>query len=166
MVLNKISAVLPPEQEAQVIKFIKDAKGNLDFLVNLSSQQRIRMAKLSRGRVGFIDTSSVHMRANPEYLPAYIDFEEFTKDVDLKDCLHRVLAEVNSFSERLNDTIMQVESEAYRASRLYYKSVKAAASEGTEDAERIVRDLSYHHKNLGPSKNGNNNMPDEEEIGE
>jgi hypothetical protein len=164
MKLNKISAVVPPEQETQVIKHIKDAKVNLDFLVNLNSQQRIRMAKLSRGRVDFVDTSSIHMQSNPEYLPVYVNFEEFVKDVELKNSLHRILVEVKAFGERLTDTIMQVESEAYRASRLYYKSAKAAALEGAEDAERIVRDLSYHHKRMGSSKNGTNDMPDEEEI--
>ena len=154
MKFNQISAVVPHEKEQQVLQHIKDARANLDFLVNLNSDQRVRMAKLSRRRVDFVDSSLVHMKANPEYLPAYIDIEEFVKDVELKDCLHRILAELNAFAERMSDTVMQVESEAYRAARLYYKSVKAAAREGTEDAERIARALAYHHKGQGPPKNG------------
>ena len=96
MKLNRVNAVVPQEQEQQVIQHIKDARASLDFLVNLNSDQRVRMAKLSRKRVDFVDSSLVYMKANPEYLPAYIDVEEFVKDVDLKDCLHRILAAVQN----------------------------------------------------------------------
>jgi hypothetical protein len=32
------------------------------------------------------------------------------------------------------------------AARVFYKSVKAAAKEGAEDAERIAKELAYHYK--------------------
>jgi hypothetical protein len=35
---------------------------------------------------------------------------------------------------------------------LFYKSAKAAAKEGKEDAERIAKDLSYHYKKQRSSK--------------
>lgn len=161
---NKVSAVIPQEKESKIIQSIKDAKASLDFMVNLTSEQRVRMAKLSRRRVDFVDSSLVYMQTNPEYLPAYIDAGEFVKDVELKNSLRRILAEHNAFGERLNDTILQVESEAYRTSRLYYKSVKAAASEGTEDAERIARALAYHHKGQGPPNDGSEQRENKEEA--
>ena len=51
-----------------------------------------------------------------------------------------------------------MESEAYTSARVFYKSVKAAAKEGTEDAERIAKDLAYHYK-----KRSSNNKGEEEE---
>jgi hypothetical protein len=47
---NKISAEIPQEQEIQVIQYVKDIKSLLPFLVGLNSKDRIRLAKLSRGR--------------------------------------------------------------------------------------------------------------------
>jgi hypothetical protein len=35
---------------------------------------------------------------------------------------------------------------------LFYKSVKAAAKEGAEDAERVAKDLSYHYKKQRSTK--------------
>jgi len=35
---------------------------------------------------------------------------------------------------------------------LFYKSAKAAAKEGAEDAERIAKDLSYHYKKQRSAK--------------
>jgi hypothetical protein len=152
MIPNKISAEVPQEQETQVIQLVKEARTSLDFLVDLPSVERVRMAKLSRGRVDFLDQGLIHARANPHYFPGYVDLNEFAKDMELKNCLKRIHAEVNSFAERLKDTILLVESEAYTAARIFYKSVKAAAKEGGEDAERIAKDLAYHYKKQGPSK--------------
>jgi hypothetical protein len=72
--------------------------------------------------------------------------------VALRSCLHRIYAEVNAFTERLKDTIMLVESEAYATARVLYKSVKTAAKEGAEDAEIIARDLAYHYKRTRSDK--------------
>jgi hypothetical protein len=50
-----------------------------------------------------------------------------------------------------------VGSEAYRSARLFYKTVKAAASEGAEDAERIAKDIAYHFKKKTTSDNNTDN---------
>jgi hypothetical protein len=88
-------------------------------------------------------------------VPAYLSLEEFAGDMELKSGLHRIYAEVNALHERLKDTIMQVESEAYAMARVFYKSVKAAAREGAEDAEIIVKDLAYHYKKNRAGKTDN-----------
>ncbi|MGD2090915.1 MAG: hypothetical protein PVH61_32375 [Candidatus Aminicenantes bacterium] len=163
MNLNKISAVITQEQETQIKQLIKNARKILSFLVNLSSEERIKKTKLSRGRVDFVNTSLVHARGNPKYFPGYIDLEEFAKDVELKDILLRIRAELKSFTERIDDTILLVGSEAYQAARLFYKSVKAAAKEGAEDAERIAKDLAYHYKNQGTSNDNKKNNSQEQE---
>jgi len=163
MLLNKISAEIPQEQETQVIQSIKDAKAGLDFLVDLSSVQRVRLAKLSRKYVDFVDQALLHAQANPRYFPGYVSLDEFAKDMELKNVLKRIHAEVNSFSERVKDTILLVESEAYTAARVFYKSVKAAAKEGGEDAERIAKDLAYHYKKQAPPKKETENPPNDNE---
>jgi hypothetical protein len=157
MILNKISAEVPQEQETQALQYVKDIKSLLPFLIGLNMEERIRMAKLSRGRVDMVDRSLIHAVTTPEYLPSYASVAEFKKDVDLRKCLHRIAVEVNSLADNINDTLLQVESEAYRTARLFYKSVKAAASEGAEDAERIAKDLSYHFKRKPTGENNNDN---------
>ncbi len=104
------------------------------------------MSKLSRRFVDFVDRSLLHARANPQYVPPFVNVEEFSKDVELRDSLHRMYAEANGFIERLRDTILLTESEAYQTARVFYKSVKSAAKEGAEGAEQIAKDLAYHYK--------------------
>ena len=157
MLLNKINAEIPQEQEAQVIQYVKDIKSLLPFLKGLNSKDRIRLAKLSRGRVDMVDRSFIHATQIPGYLPSFVTPEGFKKEVDLRDCLQRIGAEIDSLKEKIDDTILLVGSEAYRSARLFYKTVKAAASEGAEDAERIAKDISYHFKKKTTSDNNTDN---------
>ena len=71
--------------------------------------------------------------------------------------MRRIEAEIDSLKEKIDDTIRQVGSEAYRSARLFYKVVKAAAKEGAEDAERIAKDISYHYKKKTTSENDTDN---------
>ena len=153
----KISAVLPPETESKVIQLVKEIKSTLDFLVNLDSESRVRLAKLSRGRVDFLDRSMVEAKTYPGFLPSYITLEEFSKSMELKDSLHRIRAEISSLAEQISDTILVVESEAYESARLYYNSVKAAARCGKEGAERIAKELAFYYKRTRSSKSNSKN---------
>ena len=157
MLLNKISAEIPQEQETQVIQYVKDIKSLLPFLVGLNSKDRIRLAKLSRGHVDMVDRSFIHATQIPRYLPSFVTQEGFKKEMDLRDCLQRIGAEIDSLKEKVDDTILLVGSEAYRSARLFYKTVKAAASEGEEDAELIAKDIAYHFKKKSSSENNTNN---------
>jgi len=149
--------VITEEQESQVIDLFKEVRSTLGFLVNLNSIDRIRLAKLSRGRVDFVDTSLVEAKANPKHIPGYFTLEEFIANVELMESLQRIRAEAQSLTERIDDTILLVGTETYRKARLFYNSLKAAGKAGEEDAERIAKALSYHFKGQGPSKDSDNN---------
>ena len=70
----------------------------------------------------------------------------FQRDLDLRDGLKELSADLKALDRDLDDTIMLVESEIYQTSRLFYKGAKASAKEGDKDAERIAKDLSNHYK--------------------
>jgi len=69
MNLNKISAEVPQETEAQVVKHIKDALTQLPFLIQLSKLERIRMAKFSRKNLAFVERGLMYAQANPSFVP-------------------------------------------------------------------------------------------------
>lgn len=146
MIVKNISAKVTPEIEVQAQQYLKDLKALFPFLTDLPPTERRRMAKLSRRYVDFVDRSLFHARANPQYVPPYLDIQEFTSDVELKDSLHRIYAEANALACKLRDTILVVESEAYASARIFYKSVQTAAKEGTEGAQQIAQDLAYNYK--------------------
>ena len=152
MLVKNISAKITPEIEEQAQQHLKDLKALFPFLTDLPPTERRRMAKLSRRYVDFVDRSLFHARANPQYVPPYLDSQEFTSDVELKNSLHRIYAEVNALASKLRDTILVVESEAYASARIFYKSVQTAAKEGTEGAQQVAQDLAYNYKKKRSAK--------------
>jgi hypothetical protein len=150
MTLNKISVEIPEATETSVIQGIQDAKNTLPFLVDLTANERIRLAKMSRKSVDFVDRGLLHASNYPQYVPPYLDLDEFRKDVELRKPLYRIMAEVASFQEKLRDTLLLVESEAHTITRVFYKSIKAAAKEGQEAAENIVKDMAFHYRKTSP----------------
>ncbi len=146
MVLKNISAKITPEIEDQAFQHLKELKALFPFLTDLPPIERMRMTKLSRRYVDFVDRSLFHAKANPQYVPPYLNNEEFSSDVELKNSLHRIYADVNALAGKLKDTILIVESEAYASARIFYKSVQTAANQGAEGAQAVFDDLAYNYK--------------------
>lgn len=166
MLVKELSNEVTPEVEAQIIQSLKDMyEQQMPFLLDLSLKERIRMSKLSPRYSEFVDTSFRHATTCPHFLPNYIALEEFTKDMNLRDCLLRIREEVRILDKKLRDTIMVAKSEAFQSARVFYGSVKTAAKEKKEGAEIIVKDLASHYKRKSNGNESGNGSGDNTENG-
>ena len=152
MSTNKVSAEIPQETENVIMQHIADVTAQLPWLVSLHTAERLRLVKMGHKYVDFVDTSLIRAQSHGKYLTNASTLEEFTKDVNLRDRLNRLYEEWNTLGQKIKDTILLVESEAYQAARLYYKSVKAYAQEGDPEAEQIAKELARYHKKKRPEK--------------
>jgi hypothetical protein len=150
MQINRLSAEIPQEVEDQLVQDIEEKRKKLPFLIDLSAEERRAMPKASRKSRDFTDTGLLQAQTYPSYLPSFVSIDEFEKDVKVRKSLRRIYEVLNAFTERVRDTIMVADSEAYLAARVFYKTVKSAAKEGAEDAERIVKDMAYLFKKAQP----------------
>ncbi len=162
MLGKEISAEIPQETEDKLLLDLQGMRDSLPFLVELIKDERIRLAKLSRKNVDFVDRGFRYLQSHPQFKPPYLNVEEFAKDVALRDQLYRIYDEANSFTRMLKDTITVVEAEAYDAARTFYASIKVAATKNQEGAEAIANDLAYHYKknrSTSEEKNTEENPP-------
>ncbi len=146
MNINKIDAEIPQQTEEQAMQSIAGLKGMFPFLLDLTPNERKRLAKLSRKRQDFIDKVLIHAEQNPGFFPGFASLEAYRRDALLIKCLQRLYAAALPFCEQLKDTIMFTQAEAYELARAFYSSVKSAASHGIDGTEQIIADLSYHFK--------------------
>lgn len=146
MILNEFDVVVAPETETQVIQHVKDAGSLLDFLQDLSPEERIRHAKMSVSKQDLIDKTLIHGEQHPDVLPQYTNLDAFRNTVTLIKCLERIHAQIKPLNEKLQDTIMLARAEAYEIARAFYSAVKEAAKHGVPEMEHILKDLSYHFK--------------------
>jgi hypothetical protein len=153
MSTNKISVEITQEKDASVNQVLDNLASELDFLVDLNVEDRKGLAKMGRKNLDIVSRSFQHAEGNPQFLPVYMPLEEFKKDVLLYQWLRKLEKKLDQVSDKLKDSAMLAEAEAYQTARLYYKSVKAAANAGDEAAEQITRDLAVHFKTRGNRKN-------------
>ncbi|MCU0288472.1 MAG: hypothetical protein MUF15_19015 [Acidobacteria bacterium] len=160
MQINKISAEILQDDEDRLVQELDEKRKSLSFLIELTAEERRTIPKASRRLLDFTETAFFQAQTHPTYLPQYMPFVEFEKDMKLKKSLRRVYEALNAFTKRVKDTILVVDSEAYQAARVFYKTAQTAAKEGSEDAERIVKDMAYHFRKAQPEEILVDNLPE------
>ena len=152
MSTNELSLEITQEKDTAVNQLLDNLKAELEFLVDLTVENRKSLSKMGRKNLDVVERSLQYAEGNPKYLPSYIPFDEFKKDVLLYEWLRKVEKKIDQVSNKIKDTAMLAEAEAYQTARLFYNSVKAAKGARDEVAEQITRNLAVHFKKKGKRK--------------
>ena len=147
---NKISAVISPTQLSAVLAAVDEMETNLDFLRGLTESERKGMAKAANGRLPFIDKTLLYAQQNPGVLPVDFSLPEFLKDVTLIQNYAPIVTRLVPFAEKVKDTGILMNSEAYTQALLVYDCFKRANRNGVYGG--ILADLGAFFKNQGPHK--------------
>ena len=132
--INSISATLTPEDQAQIAAAITTIRDRLPFLLNLSPSQRRELPKMGDKSRAFVQNALTVARQNPDILPRSFDFEEMERDVALFEAIAPLLLSVAQLHELLDDTLLAVGSEAYRAALKVYSYTKVSGQMDGLDA--------------------------------
>ncbi len=143
---NKIDAEIPQAVEDALRQQILDMYTQFPWLVRFNIDERKRLVKMGHRYVDFVDKALINAQSKGQYLTNPITLDAWVRDVSLRNSLSRIYNEWRTAGESLRDTLLLVESESYQTARIFYKAVKAFASEGDSVAEQIERELSKYHK--------------------
>ncbi|MCP5046838.1 MAG: hypothetical protein GY940_06680 [bacterium] len=152
MPTNKLSVEVSEKKIARVHRLLDRVLEELDFLIDLPVEERIGMPKMGRGHADMVQNTLSFGEVHPHLQPRVWPVEEIKKDVVLARLMRGLESKLDVVSQKVKDTAMQAEAEAYQGSRLYYSSAKGAADAGDPEAERIVKELSLHYKRRKSSK--------------
>lgn len=147
---NMLSYEVSPEKDTALQASYEALMNECDFLIELSDKETRRLFKMGRKNLDFVHRSLQYAQTNPEYIPTFVNLDEFVKDVNLASYLRTFEKKLKMLFEKVRSTATLAEAEAYQSGRMYYNTAKTAASGGDEAAESVVRDLAIHFKNLGP----------------
>lgn len=138
---NAVSAKLSAKDTGDILEAIQTIRSKLPFLRTLTPQERRERTKMGAKTVGFDDKCVAYMQSNPEFLPGFFPVEEVKKDRDLRGQIMRFIAELNSLTQQVDDTLMVVSGEVLMADLAYYQNVRSAAKRGLPGAKGIAEDL-------------------------
>lgn len=121
---KNVSAVVTAEDVQKVIALIQQAESLLPFLISLSNEERIALTKLGPKSVDFLGDSNETVNAFPTIMPSTFNKVEFAKDTDVVKVLVTIKMIVDAFQQKIDDTLMEVGSEAMMAALEVYAQVQ------------------------------------------
>lgn len=111
-------------------------------LISLSRDTRRELPKMGDKSLAFVRKAREYAANNPELVPAFLNLQMFDADLRGVDTLNNLLRTLQPLVDNLEDSLVLSGSEAYQASLVFYRSVKAAAKSGQPNAKTITDDLS------------------------
>jgi hypothetical protein len=123
---NRISASLSQADQQAVMAAIQTIRAKLPFLIDLTSEERRKLPKIGDTGHNFAAQALVVATQNEGILPRAFDLEEFQRDVELIASLRPIVAAITQLYELLDDTYLEVGSEAYAAALSVYGFAKAS----------------------------------------
>ena len=156
---NRISAVLLAADKTAILAAIDTIRTKLPFLVNLTAEERRKLAKMSDKTIAFDEKCASYMTAHPELVPSCVNTTEVNKDRALRVSLLDIEQQLKQLVEGVDDTIMLCASEAYTADLSFYQNVRQAAQRGVVGADTIYQDLKQRFPGRGSGGSGTPTPP-------
>ena len=112
---ENISATLSTTTRDEILVNINAIKTQLPFLIDLTTDERRGLSKMGDKSSAFVTKALEVATQNPDFLPRSFNIEEMRKDVELMQMMQPILMVINQLQDLVEDTYMQVGSEAYTA---------------------------------------------------
>lgn len=142
---NRISANLIDADKAAVLDAIQTIRTKLPFLIDLTPEERKGLPRLGDKSQAFVGQALELATQNEDILPRSFDVDEFRKDVELFHALRPIVTAFTQLQELLDDTYVEVGSEAYSGGLAVYQYARAAGKGAALDnlleglAQRFAR---------------------------
>lgn len=145
---NLISASLSQADREAVMAAIATIREKLPFLIDLTPDERRTLPKMGDKSRAFVSKALEVATQNPDILPRAFDVDEMRRDVQLFEALYPVVQALTQLHELVEDTYMEVGSEAYAAALSVYSYAKAGGKVSGLDS--IIDDLARRFSRKSP----------------
>jgi hypothetical protein len=140
---NQISIEIPQTVITDVMQKLQECKASLaPYLQGLTAEERHSLFKMGNKTVANVQKTKSYVDTNPEFVPSYMNKDEFLKDEAVVSQLNPIANLATQLAIDVEDTVMLAGSEALQMAMLYYGQVKEANSRGIPTARPIYDDLS------------------------
>jgi len=122
---NLVSSTLAATAVTNINAALAAIRTNLPFLINLTPEDRKRLAHAASSGQGVIQDSLTFAAQHPEALPATFDAAEFAKDGALLASFGPIAASIAALAEDVSDTMVGLQSDLYAEFLDVYAFAKA-----------------------------------------
>ncbi|MGB7921606.1 MAG: hypothetical protein WCF57_00040 [Pyrinomonadaceae bacterium] len=123
---NKISASLSQTDRQAVLDAINTIRAKLPFLIDLTTEERRFLPKMGDKSRAFVTQALTVAEQNTDFLPRSFDVAEMRRDVELIEALQPIMLALTQLQELVEDTYLEVGSEAYTSALMIYNYAQTA----------------------------------------
>ncbi len=153
MSINKIDLDITPEKETAVETLVQSLETEMALLATVSVEQKRRMSKMGRSNLDFVERGLQYMKNNAAYITPNISIDAHERDFKLFKWLREVEKRLELVLGKINDSAFLAESDVYKNTLLFYRTVNGVGKAGDGVAQSIARDLGAQYRR--PGRNGN-----------
>ena len=146
MSYKNIKAEIPEEKMILVKKSMKEIDLALPFTINLTLEEKRALPKMGDKSIVFVEKALEFASENTQYLPSFVEINDFKQDIDLAKDLKTILRILEPLTEKITDTFYAVGSEAFTAALIFYSCVKRASKMGVPGSDTIAKELQKRYK--------------------
>ncbi|WP_432671475.1 hypothetical protein [Flavobacterium sp. SM2513] len=139
---NQINVEIPKDVIDESVADLQKVRTRLaPYLQGLTVKQRKSIFKMGDKTVPTVQKIDSYVTTNPEFVPPYMNVEEFRKDVAVVNQLEEVFNLSGQIYMDVSDTRMLAVHEGLINGMFYYGMVREAFSRGVASARAIYEDL-------------------------
>jgi hypothetical protein len=137
-----------------VLAAIRTIRDKLPFLLDLTPEERRSLPRMGDKSRAFVTQALTVAEQNADILPRSFDTAEMRKDVELMQALEPILLAVAQLHELIDDSFVEVSSEAYAAALAVYQYAKASGRGAALDSLLDTLGQRFARKTGGKTKPG------------
>jgi len=150
-VIGKRNSFNIPDEDLQAVQAaVQTLQARLmPHLVNIGPDEKRALAKMGSKSVDFVSKTLNYATTNPQFKPAFVDIDNFSRDVTAFGVLRSLQQPVSQLADMLDDSLALTGSDAMNAALAYYQSVKTANKLNVPGAATINDDLATRFSGQG-----------------
>jgi len=130
-----VNATLSEANKTALTGAMDTLYSQLPWLIDLTPAGRKTMLKMGDKSRAFVEKAGIVAANNPDIMPRAFDLEGYQHDVTLFADLSKFRGALGQLLEKVDDTLMQVGSEAYAGSLLVYQMAQTmGVGEGLDES--------------------------------
>ena len=153
-----VSYVITEEDFTAIKQKITELEAKVTgFAIELHIDNKRRMGILGDRSLPFTDHTYMLATERKDFVPPYVDMEEFKKDLDLYKKCKEVLKMLEIVHEKVIDTYIAAGSDAFSAARKIYNHVKGLVKVNIPGASVIYDELKKRYRKIKEKEGANKN---------
>ncbi len=118
------------------------------FAPDLSSEDRNSLGKIKEINKLFVNKSKTLMEQNANFIPSFIDLDEFNRDFAARKTIEDMLMRLERISRNLSDIKIMLDNDNYHDCLAFYRAIRYWSVEQQEGAIAVHNQLKVFFPNV------------------